>query len=70
MAATEALKGLVREAGIEQNVVLTPMVETDKNLFIDPSHMSERGRDKWTRLLIDEIINRQMCGLTAMKANP
>lgn len=70
MAATEALNALVREAGIEQNVVLMPMVETDKNLFIDPYHMSERGRDKWTRLLIDEITNRQMCGLKAMKANP
>ena len=70
LAATEDLNALVREAGIEQYVAFTPMVETDKNLFIDTQHLSERGRDKWTRLLIDEITNRQMCGLTAMKANP
>jgi uncharacterized membrane protein len=70
LAATEDLNALVREAGIEQYVAFTPMVETDKNLFIDIQHMSERGREKWTRLLIDEITSRQMCGLTAMKAYP
>ena len=67
LAATEELNASVREAGIEQYVAFTPMIETDKSLFMDIPHMSETGREKWTRVLISEITSRKMCGVTAMK---
>jgi hypothetical protein len=63
VASTEALNELVRLAGIENYVARTPMIETDLALFSDQNHLSDLGREKWTNLLVDEIVKRNLCDI-------
>jgi len=61
--STEALNELVRLAGIENYVARTPMIESDPTLFVNSAHMSDLGREKWTNLLVDEIVTRNLCDI-------
>lgn len=65
--ATERLNWLLRIEGIDQYVAKIPMIETDKSLFIDNAHMSDLGREKWTHMVTNEILNRNMCNLAEPK---
>lgn len=61
--ATKELVARLDAMGIAQHVVAAPMVETDRSLFVDASHMSAAGRRKWTHALASEAIERDLCGL-------
>jgi lysophospholipase L1-like esterase len=64
---TLANNQLIKNAGISEYVVTLPMIEDDASLFSDPNHMSAKGREKWTNLLLDEISNKRMCGIKKIK---
>jgi len=61
--ATNKLFEMADSAGLSDNLVHAPVIETDKNLFIDQTHMSEAGRDKWTNLIANEMKDRNMCNV-------
>lgn len=65
--ASEIFIEKIKNSNIKNYVATTPMIETDLYYFSDPDHMSALGREKWTRLLLAEITERQMCGITAVK---
>jgi hypothetical protein len=62
-AATRELLDRADSAGLFENLLHTPAIETDKSLFIDQNHMSAKGRIKWTDAISSEILRRNLCGL-------
>jgi hypothetical protein len=63
ITASERLFKMIIDAGIEQHFVFSSNIEVDKSFFQDDSHMSMIGRERWTNLLANEILNRNLCDI-------
>ena len=61
--ATKKIISLAETVGLSQNILRLTSIETNKNLFIDQFHMSKLGRDKWTRAVTSEMLDRNLCDI-------
>lgn len=61
--ATKNLISHAESEGLSQNILNLLSVETDKNLFSDQFHLSKNGREKWTKAVTNELLERNLCGV-------
>ena len=54
-------------AGISEYVLNLTALETDASLFIDQYHLSFKGREKWTKEIVEEVLERNICNLNSFK---
>jgi hypothetical protein len=53
--------------GISKYVLNLTALETDPTLFIDQYHLSLKGREKWTKEIVQEVFKRNICNLNSFK---
>lgn len=68
--ATKKLIAYAETMELSQNIIKSISIEDDKDTFMDTSHMSQFGRDKWSEDLTSEILDRDLCNIKQLKSHP
>ena len=67
--ATKKIISHAETTGISQNILRLTSIETDAKLFVDQFHMSKMGRDKWTKAVTFEMLDRNLCDIRSFKTS-
>ena len=59
-------RAALRTAGLEDVVVGSMLINTDpRNFYHDDHHMNPTGRNLWTQMLLDDLLQSGRCGIAA-----